>query len=240
MAKFYKKKKRSKSERIGFYTSLSICIIAIGMAAYSTYMNFSDYMNVQQLPTTAAQVNKVATGVTEEVTQPLTETVTEVIVETTEPITEPEPEETQSALQTMLSVNTSLSYPLDNPNILKPYSEDTVYNKTLNQWNAHTGVDFKCNVGDNVYAMCDGEVTKIYSDDMLGNTIVISSSNYKVYYCGLSENANVKVGDAVKRGDAISLASVVPSEAMDESHIHIEVKVGDSYIDPLSVINNNE
>lgn len=242
MSKYFKKKRRSKKEKIGFYTSLSICIIAMGMAAYSTYTNFAEYMNTEEI-TQTAQVNNIATGVTDTLpaetetesytTEP---TVTEQIEESTSVVIT----ETQTAVQTMLSVNANLSYPLNNSTVIKEYSEDTVYNKTLNQWNAHTGVDFSCKAGDNVYSMSDGEVVKIYNDDMLGNIIVIESSNYKIYYCGLSEKTNVSVGDVVKQGDVIALASVVPSESLDDSHIHIEVKVGDSYIDPLTVINNDE
>lgn len=243
---YKEKKKRSKKEQIGFYTSLSICIIAIGMAAYSTYTSLTGYFNDDS--SAVSPVNQVVTGVTETTTttaQTTVETTTETTTPATEQTTvatvaETETAESQTALQTMLTVNTSLSYPLDNAHILREYSEDTVYNKTLNQWQAHTGVDFKCNVGDNVYSMGDGEVTRVYEDDMLGNTVVVKSATYTAYYSGLSDNISLKKGDGVKTGDVIGLAAVVPCEAMDETHVHISVKVGGNYTDPLTLINNNE
>ncbi len=239
MAKYYQKKRRSKKERIGFYTSLSICIIAVGMAAYSTYTNFADYIKDD---TDTVAVNNVATGVTEQ-TEEVTEVPTTVETEPATEVTESTADQTTeslSALQTMLSVESSLGYPVDSHQVQKEYSEETVYNKTLNQWNAHTGVDFSCDVGDNIYAMSNGQVDKIYKDDLLGNVIAIKFDNYTIYYCGMSDNTNVNAGDTVNKGDVIALASVVPSEAMDDSHIHIEVKVGDSYTDPLTLINNDE
>lgn len=244
MSVYKQKKKRSKKEQIGFYTSLSICIVAIGMAAYSTFTSLTGYFETD--PTDVAPVNQVVTGVTEvttttqEITEEVTETVTEPATETVEITQSTEPTASLSALQTMLTVNTSLSYPLDNAKVLREYSEETVYNKTLNQWQAHTGVDFACSVGDNVYSMGEGEVTRVYNDDMYGNTVVVKSSTYTAYYRGLSEDINLKVGDMVKTGDVLGLVSVVPCEAMDESHIHIEVKVEGNYVDPLTLINSNE
>ena len=241
MSIYNQKKRRSKKERIGFYTALSICIIAVGMAAYSTYTSFTAYYD-NQPKTTGKPVNQVVTGVTEDETETTEEPTEEPTVAptTAEPTEITEQEETKTALQTMLTVNTSLSYPLDSAKVLQEYSEETVYNKTLNQWQAHTGVDFQCEIGDNVYSMGDGEVTKVYHDDMLGKTVVVKSPTYTAYYSGLSENVKVSKGSSIKVGDIIGTAGTVPSEAMDEPHVHIAVKVGSQYADPLTLINNNE
>lgn len=249
MKAYKQRKKRSKREQIGFYTSLSICIIAIGMAAYSTYTNLTGYF--EEDTQVISQVNQVVTGVTEtteETTTQATETQTptakEVVIETKEAESEEEETqetaESQTALQTMLTVNTSLSYPLDNAKILKEYSEDTVYNKTLNQWEAHTGTDFRCDEGDNVYSMGEGVVEKVYKDDMLGTTVVVKSATYTAYYCGLSDNISLTKGYEIKTGEVIGMVGVVPCEAMDESHIHIAIKVDGNYVDPLTLINKNE
>ena len=241
MNRYNQKKRRSKKEQIGFYTSLSICIIAIGMAAYSTYTNLSGFLTEEN--NIATPVNQVVTGVTETETTTQETTTAETTTESTTPSTTEFVEETgssQDALQTMLTVNTSLSYPLDNAVVLKEYSEETVYNKTLNQWEAHTGVDFKCDVGDNVYSMGDGEVVKVYNDDMLGNTVVVKSATYTVYYSGLGEDITLTKGSQVKTGDIIGIAGTVPCEVMEENHIHIAIKVEGNFVDPLALIDNNE
>ncbi len=244
--RYSEKKRRSRKERVGFFTALSICIIAVGMAAYSTYTSLTGIFDKDESETLA--VDNIVTGVTEVGTKPEKHTeTTEKVTEPTEPETtkaeysEPAaPKETKSAVQTMAKANATLSFPLDNKKILKEYSEGSVYNKTLNQWQAHTGVDLACNKGDNVYSMGDGEVKKIYKDDMLGKTVIVESSTYTSYYSGLSDNVKVEKGSVIRAGDIIGTSDNVPSEELEDSHIHIAVKVGGQYTDPLSLINNDE
>lgn len=243
--RYSEKKRRSKKERIGFYTALSICIVAVGMAAYSTYTSLSGVFGDNESESSLA-VNNIVTGVmeTEKETAPVTETKekpTETEVKSTETeFIETVPPQTKTALQTMTAVKTSLSYPLDKRKVIKEYSEESVYNKTLNQWQAHTGVDFACDKGDNVYSMGDGEVKRIYNDDMLGKTIIVESSDYTAYYSGFSGNVKVEKGSVVKEGDVLGTAGTVPCEDLEESHIHIAVKVNGQFTDVLSLINNDE
>lgn len=239
------KRKRSTKERIGFYTALSICLAAVGMAAYSTYTNLSsDYSAADTAPTVA--VNNVVTGVseTEETKASAAESEsetkkTESETTATPYVEETAPSETKSALETMLSVDTNLIYPLDNVKILKPYNEETEYNQTLNVWEAHTGVDFACKEGDNVYAMADGEVVKVYDDDFMGKTLIVKSATCTIYYNGLKD-FTVNKGDKVEQGDTIATAENVPAEYMDDNHIHIAVKAGGQYVDPLELIASEE
>ncbi len=240
----YSEKRRSRKERVGFFTALSICIVAVGMAAYSTYTSLTGIFDNNASESVA--VNNVVTGVVEKETE---QTDAETSEEVTEPVetkaeetefVETEPKETKTALQTMVAVKTSLSYPLDKRKVLNEYSEETVYNKTLNQWQAHTGVDFACDKGDNVYSMGDGEVKRIYDDDMLGKTIVVKAATYTAYYSGMSGNVKVEKGSVVKEGDVLGTAGTVPCEDLEEDHIHIAVKVDGQYTDPLTLINNDE
>ena len=240
------KRKRSTKERVGFYTALSICLAAVGMAAYSTYVNLSSDYSAAETSSTIA-VNKVVTGVTEsEKITIATEKAEKPTTEATEPeasetqyVDETAPAETKSALETMLTVNTNLIYPLDNVKIVKPYSEETVYNQTLNEWEAHTGVDFACKEGESIYAMGDGEVVKVYDDDFMGKSVVVKSPTYTAYYCGLKD-INVNRGDKVKQGDTIATAENVPAEYMADNHIHIAIKVGGQYVDPIELIGSDE
>lgn len=244
--RYSEKKRRSRKERVGFFTALSICIVAVGMAAYSTYTSLTGYFDNDE-PSTLA-VDNIVTGVTE--TQKITTapaTVNENITEPKETNAEKDeyeeettPAVTKSAVETMVSVNSTLSYPLDKHKVTGQYSEETVYNKTLNQWKAHTGVDFKCDEGDNVYSMGDGEVKRIYKDDILGKTIVVKAPTYTAYYSGMSDNVKVEKGSMVKTGDVLATAGNVPGESLDGKHIHIAVKVKGQYVDPLSLISNDE
>lgn len=244
--RYSEKKRRSRKERAGFFTALSICVIAVGMAAYSTYTSLTGIFDKDESETLAVQ--NIVTGVTEaktKATEPAETTKkpekpTQAETAEAEFKEETEPKETKDAVQTMAKADTTLSYPLDKKKVIKEYSEETVYNKTLNQWQAHTGVDLACEKGDNVYSMGDGEVKRIYKDDLLGKTIVVKSDTYTAYYSGLSNNVKVEKGSMVKAGDTLATADNVPCEELDENHIHIAVRVGGQYTDPLTLINNDE
>lgn len=245
-----RRKKRSKKEKAGFYIAFAICLVAVGMAVYSTYTGVTKYLTEDTTETQpalteniTAPVNNVVTGVTESGTE-ATAKSSMVISETsaaTEPATDPsETEPTQDALQTMLSVSDSLSFPLSHINVQKPYSEDAVYNKTLNDWRAHPAIDLTAEAGESVYAMAGGTVEDLYDDNFLGKVVSVKTDSYTIFYCGLSNDVKVEKGQEVKTGDVLATAGTVPYEAMDKNHIHIEIKVDGKYIDPLSVIKNNE
>lgn len=246
---YYKKnrrKKRSHGEKIGFYTALSICMIAICMAVYSTYntLSTSDISIVSDEPTTLAQqVNEVVTGVQETIEVPqisVTVPTATSEAETTEPDESADTEESsRTALETMLSTDLELTYPLKSADIIREYSENSVYFKTLNVWKPHTGVDFAGKLGEDVYSMSDGAVTKVYEDKMYGNTVEISLNNAVCIYSGLGTVA-VDEGESVDAGTKIGNIGAVPFEASDEAHIHVQVKIDGDYADPLSFIGNNE
>lgn len=246
MSDYYNKKngrkRRSKREKIGFYTAFSICLIAVGMAVYSTYNTLSvpSKSTTEQLVTEAQQVNQPVTGVTETQFEPeLVMTVPTVVSETlTEPDTTTEVSE-QDALQTMLSTDLSLEYPLKGTSVLREYSTDSVYFKTLNVWKPHLGVDFTGELGDDVFAMSDGTVTKVTEDKMYGKIIEISKNDAICIYCGLGK-IDVEKGDTVNKGDKIGVVGNVPFESSDKNHIHVEVKVSGNYADPISFIGNDE
>lgn len=246
-------KRKSKKEKVGFYVALSICLVAVAMAVWSTYASVNDYIkssddDYKSSLSSLSPANNVATGITEEeTTSPVTEPTTQqpTTMAPTEPTTvapqtQPTSEaKTKDVLQSILRVGTSLSYPIESRLILNQYSENAVYNKTMGDYRAHTGIDFKGSTKDSVHAMCSGTVEKIYEDEMLGNVVQISTDKYSVYYCGVSK-VSVNKGQTVKSGDTIGVVGTVPCEAADDSHIHVEIKVDGQYIDPLAVISSDE
>ncbi len=238
-----RRKRKNRREKIGFYTAMSICLIAVFMAIYSTYTTLSEPVSQNKLiPTEVQQVNQDVTGIV--ATSPtlkidITESIPTAVSETeTQPDTT-EPIESMDALQTMLSTDITLSYPLDENKVIRPYTKDSVYFKTLNVWKPHLGVDFEGELGENVKAMVGGAVTKVYEDKMYGKTVEVSVNNSVCIYSGL-EGVVVQEGEIVKSGDKIGVVGTVPFEVSDEPHIHVAVKVDGNYADPLSFIENNE
>lgn len=247
-------KKKTKQEKLGFYIALSVCLVAVGLAAWSTFDSVSKYIQTDEteasVTSTLAPVDNNVTGVTETLTAETTPSehtglsVTQPVTEEDEKADEPDPEETQGetedALQTLLRVTESLQYPVSSKTITREYSEDAVKNETMNDWRPHTGVDFGSEEGEPVLSMCDGIVKETYTDGMLGNVVVVENDELVIRYCGLDDDVEVKSGDEVAAGDQIGKAGTVPFEEKDESHIHVEITVNNRYIDPVSVIDNNE
>ncbi len=234
-----RRKKRSRREKIGFYTAFSICLIAVCMAVYSTYNTVTTGKQTEITATkpSVQAVNQPVTGVTSPM--PTIGMPTAANPETTQETTETSDGERKDALQTMLSTEISLTYPLNQRNILRGFSTDSIYFKTLNVWKPHLGTDFCGKLGDEVTAMCEGSVTKVYEDKMYGNTIEISINNSVCIYSGIKDIC-VSEGDSVSTGQKLGVIGTVPFEETDEAHIHIAVKVDDEYADPLSFIGNDD
>ncbi len=238
-----RRKRKNRREKIGFYTAMSICLVAVFMAIYSTYTTLSEPVSQTQVsPTKTQQVNQDVTGIV--ATSPtlkinITEPIPTTVSETEPQAIATEPIESMDALQTMLSTDITLSYPLSTNKVIRPYTKDSVYFKTLNVWKPHLGVDFEGKLGEDVSAMVGGAVTKVYDDKMYGKTVEISVNNSTCIYSGL-EGIIVQEGDIVKSGDKLGVVGSVPFEVSDESHIHVAVKVDGNYADPLSFIENDE
>lgn len=255
MRNYYQRHRKRRRERIGFYTALSICLIAVCLAVYSTY-NTVTGPSVTQKSKISQQVNQPVTGIratppaptigfpTAAEEEPETEAEYDnsalTVAETTEPKETTAPFTfSNDALQTMLAADISLSAPVRNGVIIREYSKDSVYNKTLNVWKPHCGIDISGDLGDPVYSMTVGEVTKVTDDKLLGKTVEISVNNILCSYSGLGD-VKVKEGEKVKAGDTIGTLGAVPCEAAERNHIHVAVKVNNQYADPLSFIDNKE
>lgn len=247
------RKRKSRRERIGFYTAFAICLVAIFMAVYSTYNTVTNSTLESlktQTPTQSVEVNEPVYGVTETIPAPTigfpetddedSQLPTVIADEPTAAHTEPASTGRRAdALETMLSVDLSLGYPTKTGKVLREYTEDSVYFKTLNVWKPHTGTDFEAELGDDVFAMTAGEVTSVRDDKMFGKTVEISVNNIVCVYSGLG-SVKVKKGDSVERADVIATAGAVPFEASDKNHIHVEVKAGGTRVDPLNFMGSDE
>ena len=110
--------------------------------------------------------------------------------------------------------------------LLMEYAMDMViYNKTLDQYMTHPGIDLEGPSGSGVNAIADGTVTAVYEDDAYGTTIEISHADgLTSKYASLESAVLVEKGDTVTRGQQIStMGKTALYESMDAVHLHFEI-----------------
>ncbi|MBR0156927.1 MAG: peptidoglycan DD-metalloendopeptidase family protein [Clostridia bacterium] len=113
-----------------------------------------------------------------------------------------------------------------------------IYSKTLGQWMTHPGVDIAAAKGNEVRAVLAGTVERVYSDDMLGVTVVIRHENGLVsVYSSLREEPPVSEGSAVEARQVIGyVGDTAIGECAEQSHLHFELHYNGSPIDPAGLI----
>ena len=85
--------------------------------------------------------------------------------------------------------------------------------------------------------MTGGVVKEIYTDDLMGVTVVIEhNGGFVAYYSGLGETTMVHPGDGVGAGDIIGAIKGIPCEQLDDFHLHLEIKKADKFINPLELL----
>ncbi len=119
--------------------------------------------------------------------------------------------------------------------ITQEFSGDTmVYNKTLNMWSTHNGIDIAADAGDAVVAALAGTVSEVVMDNTMGWVVEIEHANNQVTrYAGLSE-ASVQEGSKVNAGQTIGTVGTPPFEAHMGVHLHFEYLVNGKYTDPVA------
>ena len=207
--------------RNGVYIALAISIIAVGSVLVAglsrrlTKTNENSSLNAQQ------QVEQKVTG--------QKDTRTSVSVTAVS-------RETQKQTTTSVKEMPHLYLlPLTNT-VQKPYSaEGPQYCKTMNDWRLHLGVDFAGEVGQRVKSVTRGTVRAVKNDPLWGGIVEIDHGvGVITRYCGVQ--ANVAVGDKVDMGGFIGTLQTIPCECAQSAHLHLEMIVDGTPIDPVAAI----
>lgn len=131
----------------------------------------------------------------------------------------------------------ALSWPV-NGEVILPYSmETTVYFKTLDQYQCNPGMLIAAGSGTTVKNAYLGQVTKVTSDNLHGNTVTLYLGNdYSIVY-GQLDTIYVKEGDFVKEGQSIGTIGM-PTDSFTEegSHLFFQMLQGEQTIDPVMFI----
>lgn len=113
--------------------------------------------------------------------------------------------------------------------------DELVFNRTMQDWRVHTGVDIRADIGTPVKAAEDGIVTNVYSDYMMGLTVVIQHANgIETVYSNLQTGELVEINQEVYRGDTIGgVGMTAASEISEPPHLHFEVKKDGEFVNPF-------
>lgn len=134
-------------------------------------------------------------------------------------------------------VDTSTSYefivPVKDVNLSQAHV--FAYDKTLDRYSLHEGMDFKCNAGTEVLAAVDGTVKSVALNDKLYGAIVTieHADGVTTVYKFIEPNENIKAGDKVSRGAVIGkVTAAMGVENSEGDHLHFEVYKNNVMQDP--------
>ena len=113
-----------------------------------------------------------------------------------------------------------------------------IYQKTLDQYMTHSGLDIAAPVGTAVNACAGGTVTRIEEDDKLGIIVEINHGNDTLsVYGNLAKKGLIELGEIVSKGDPIGqVGQTSLFEFEEEEHLHFEMRKGGEPTDPRDYI----
>lgn len=123
--------------------------------------------------------------------------------------------------------------PVDQSNVTCGY--EFTYDKTLDRYSVHRGMDFEGKAGDNVYATLDGTVKAVVTKHVINeNYVTIQHANgLTSTYKYIDAKEGLKVGDTVKKGDVIGTISLAGGMELSQgAHLHYEMTLNGKYVDP--------
>lgn len=123
--------------------------------------------------------------------------------------------------------------------IERGHSVETLsYDVTMADWRTHDGVDIMAQQGEVVVAAADGKVVSVRQDDLYGTTVEIEhGSGIKTVYSNLANTPTVSEGDSVSAGDVIgSVGKTAACEIGQGSHIHFAMSKDGASVDPMNYL----
>ncbi len=110
------------------------------------------------------------------------------------------------------------------------------YHPVLGYERQHEGLDFRANVGSEIFATGDGVVKYAGLKGTYGRLLIIDHEyGYESYYAHLSSFAKgIKPGTKVKRGDRVGFTG--QSGMVEGPHLHYEIRRSSNPVDPLNFL----
>lgn len=235
----------------GFYIALALCLVAIGSAAYiAANKSFGGVSTTSSGSTSDYASGAGAVTWDDSDTQQTGNTVSGVTASSSaSSAASGASSSSAAAMASSKASSTSSStvaptiyvLPLQG-SMLTEYSPDNpIYDKTMNDWRTHNGVDIAANAGTPVKACADGTVLDVKTDDQLGQEVVIQhGGGITSIYADLTafgDKPTVRKGQKVEAGDVIgSVGATAQAEIGLVPHLHFAMMKNGNYVDPLVTI----
>lgn len=217
----------------GFYIVLALCVIVIGISAYSLAKEGA-----------APADNGLDPGMSaaRQTERPEASSQPPVSTEAPKPVDVPNEEDIVSAgtlsSDDVWPEQAAWRWPVSGE-IERGYSVEALsYDVTMADWRTHDGVDILAPQGELVVAAGDGEGVSVTQDDLYGTTVVIDhGSGIRTSYSNLADTPTVAAGDRVKGGDVIgSVGKTALCEIGQGSHLHFAMSRDGASADPTAYL----
>lgn len=230
----------------GFYIVLLLCVGALGVSGYYLFSDMSEQGKTVSGPTqvvvTPTPRPTPSSPNTPQVIPepPSVATPRPVPTSAPTPVATPAPQPTPAPLPSAPATATAsvFTWPVKGEVLREHAVETLAYDKTMGDWRTHDGVDIACTVGAQVLAPAGGTVTDLYTDDMMGMTVVILHADGVMSACSnLAGVPNVEIGDTVRTGDVIgSVGESAIAESEEAAHLHLSMTKDGVSVDPLTYL----
>ncbi len=220
----------------GFYIVLFLCVAAIGISGYYLFTTLGSGQEDAAVSGTAqVVVTPTPSPTPSQSVSPVKPTPTPKPTPAPPATPSPAPTPTPSASAPAASVFT---WPVKGE-VIRDFSlEVLAYDETMGDWRTHCGVDIAAGVGTQVCAVSAGTVEQVYSDDLMGTTVVLFHGNgLRSTYSNLAGTPTVAVGDEVSPGSVIgSVGQTALAEGDREAHLHLEMSKDGLEVDPAQYL----
>lgn len=228
-----------------FYVSLGICLLAAGAVGLSA-MNTTPPSLVSEnttkqkesvtyyvrMPDDEPTVGEIEIDI-DEFTIPFSEEIStaQVFDNNASELENNEEEINDMVFGTPLSKGIAADYSMGRP----------VFSQTMKDYRTHNGVDFQGLSGESVKTIGEGTVVSVKKDELWGNTVTIDhGSGIVSSVSGLADEGLIAQGTTVYSETIIGVVGEAPIEKEEPPHIHLEVRVNGSLVDPLEILGLSE
>lgn len=133
-------------------------------------------------------------------------------------------------------------WPVEGESLAVFAMDHLAYNQTTRDWRVHNGVDLCGAAGTEVRAAAEGKVRAVYTDEVMGPTVVLEhAGGFVTTYSSLEEEPELEAGAKVACGEVIgTVGTTALTETALEPHVHFAVTCGGSPVDPAEFLPREE